>query len=215
MMDALSFLSPDMGIALAKGISLNFRIALAAFGIGLLGGLVAAAIIRARVPILSGAMRFMLAIMRAVPVFIAMFFFVGILRSNEALLIRLTGNAAMAYVVLACLPYAISYIADQFLEAFRRWHTGDRRVAILAIPNIARAFQVLFTSSCFGAAIGVPEAMSVIIREAETLGNTPSRFMLFTIAILAFTIVMQCFVFVTRLLHRVLERQFIEPTSSA
>ena len=209
MIEAFSFLTPDFGAALAEGIALNIRIAMSALGIGLTGGLAAALLIRMRLPIVSIGLQATLAVMRAVPVFIAMFFFVGILRSKEVLLASVTGDAAIAYVVLACLPYAISYIADQLLEAFERWKKGDRRVAILAVPNIARAFQVLFTSSCFGAAIGLPEAMSVIIREADILGATPSRFILFLLAILAFTIVTQSFLLITRVLHRLLERKLI------
>jgi len=204
------WLTPEFALALTRGLMLNFLIALSALAVGILLGGVVAMAIHLRLPVLAPVLRLVLAVMRAVPVFIAMFFFGGVLRSHEPALAAMAGDAGVAYVVLACLPYAVSYVADQLVDALDRWRRGDIRVAILALPNIARAFQVLVASSCFGAAIGVPEAMSVILREADLLGPSPERWALFALSIVAFMLVMQVLVLITRLVHRTVDRQFAE-----
>ena len=51
------------------------------------------------------------------------------------------------------------------------------------LPNITRAFFVLVMSSSAGAAIGVPEGIAVILRQAEQLPALGDRLVLFAIGI--------------------------------
>ena len=61
---------------------------------------------------------------------------------------------------------------------------GSPPGALLFLPNITRAFFVLVMSSSAGAAIGVTEGITVILRQAEQLPALGDRLVLFAIGML-------------------------------
>ena len=72
--------------------------------------------------------------------------------------------------------------------------------------SIARAFFVLVMSSSAGAAIGVPEGVAVILRQAEKLPAFGDMLVLFAIGVACFGIPLQAGFAVIRLIQRHLGR---------
>ena len=83
---------------------------------------------------------------------------------------------------------------------------GSPLGALLFLPNITRAFFVLVMSSGAGAAIGVPEGIAVILRQAEQLPSLGDRLVLFAIGIVFFGIPLQAGFALMSFLHRYLRR---------
>lgn len=200
--------SEDLPLRIAGGLLVNFEIAISALVIGLASGGLLAVLSRMQKPMVSGAIASTISVLRATPVFIAMFFLAGVLRSHYAALEGYFADPKVMFVTLACLPYITSYAYDQVSEALVQWHRGAHRAAMLLIPNMARSFQILVSTSCFGAAIGVNEAMSVVLSEAELLGQSVWRFVLYALTVLLFFGLMQTVVASSRLLHRLVTTRF-------
>jgi hypothetical protein len=85
------------------------------------------------------------------------------------------------------------------------------RCALLFLPNVTRAFFVLVMSSVAGAAIGVTEGITIILRQAEQLPTLGDRLVLFAIGIVLFGIPLQAgfavMGFVQRRLGRIVGRR--------
>lgn len=200
--------SEDLPLRIAEGLLVNFEIAISALVIGLASGGLLALLGRLQNPVVSTVIGSSISVLRATPVFIAMFFLAGVLRSHYSALEVWFADPKIMFVTLACLPYITSYAYDQVSEALVQWHRGAHRAAMLLIPNMARSFQILVSASCFGAAIGVNEAMSVVLSEAELLGQSVWRFVLYALTVLLFFGLMQTVVASSRLLHRLVVARF-------
>jgi hypothetical protein len=109
-------------------------------------------------------------------------------------------------VAISLVPYAAAYIADSGVDALRQLRTGSPLACFLILPNIARAFFVLVMSSSAGAAIGVPEGVAVILRQAEKLPSLGDMLVLFAIGVACFGIPLQAGFAVIRLIQRHLGR---------
>ncbi|WP_420411348.1 hypothetical protein [Roseibium sp.] len=200
--------SNDLPLRIAEGLLVNFQIAISALVIGLLSGGLLAYLSNFRNPVVKWGIEWSISILRATPVFIAMFFLAGVLRPHYTGLEAYFTDPKIMFVALACLPYITSYAYDQVSEALSQWRRGAHRAAMLLIPNMARSFQVLVSASCFGAAIGVNEAMSVVLSEAELLGDSAWRFVLYALTVLMFFGLMQTVVASSRMLHRFVIARF-------
>lgn len=203
--------SQDFALRLVQGLIVNFQIALTALILGLLLGALLAGLHQMRLPLIRHAIEAVMSVLRAVPVYIAMFFVAGVLRPYYAAIEEVYADAGVAFVILACLPYIAAYAYDQVNDALVQWRRGAHRAALLLIPNMARAFQVLVSASCFGAAIGVNEAMTVVLAEAEILGNSPWLYVLFALTIAIFVGLMQIIVASSRWAHRIIDRKHTAP----
>lgn len=200
--------SPNFLPDFIGGLLLNFQMAFAALLLGLIVGGVLAAINRARLPLLSSGVGLVMTLLRATPVYIAMFFLAGVLRPYYGALDEVFDAPEVLFVVLACMPYISAYAYDQVGDAIAQLGRGAHRAALLLIPNMTRAFQVLVSASCFGAAIGVDEAMSTVLAEAELLGNVPWRYGLYALTIALFVGLMQVVVMTSRSLHRLIDARY-------
>jgi hypothetical protein len=82
------------------------------------------------------------------------------------------------------------------------------------LPNITRAFFVLVMSSGAAAAIGVTEAIAVILRQAEQLPALEDKLVLFAFGIALFGIPLQAAFYLIRVLQyrlsRVIRRQRVD-----
>jgi hypothetical protein len=94
-------------------------------------------------------------------------------------------------VAVSLVPYSAAYIADAGVDAIRHMRAGSREGALLFLPNVTRAFFVLVMSSSAGAAIGVTEGISVILRQAEKFHDFGDRLVLFAVGIVMFGIPLQ------------------------
>jgi hypothetical protein len=109
-------------------------------------------------------------------------------------------------VAMSLVPYAAAYVADSGVDALRQLRTGSPLACVLILPNIARAFFVLVMSSSAGAAIGVPEGVAVILRQAETLPSPGDVLVLFAIGVACFGLPLQAGFAVIRLIQHRLSR---------
>jgi hypothetical protein len=117
--------------------------------------------------------------MRAAPTFVVMFFLLNALTRDAGLF-------GVMIVAMSLVPYAAACIADSGVDALRQLRTGSPLACSLLLPNIARAFFVLVMSSSAGAAIGVPEGVAVILRQAEKLPAFGDMLVLFAIGVACF-----------------------------
>jgi hypothetical protein len=109
-------------------------------------------------------------------------------------------------VALSLTPYAASYVFDNAIDALRNLRQGSAVSALLFIPNIVRAFFVLVMSSSAGAAIGVTEAVAVIVRETQQLPALQDKLLMFGIGVICFGLPLQSGFALVRMLHRRLSR---------
>lgn len=176
--------------AFLAGMAVNFEIATLALVAGLAVGLpLAAAAAASRLVRVPAAL--IIALMRAAPTFVVMFVLLSVLPRDALASAGLTVTGRLT-VALALLPYAAAYIADNGGEALAQWRKGSRLAALLFLPNVARAYFILVMASSAGAAIGVTEGISIILRYAEDVPLLADKLALFGLGILLFGIPLQC-----------------------
>jgi hypothetical protein len=184
--------------AFLTGMSVNFQIAGIALALGLaLGAVLALARLRGGMAGATGGLA--VGLMRAAPTFVVMFFLLNALP-------RRGGLSGAMIVAISLVPYAAAYAADSGVDAIKHFRAGAPLACLLILPNIARAFFVLVMSSSAGAAIGVPEGIAVILRNAEKLPSLGDKLVLFAIGVICFGIPLQTAFAVLRLIQRRLGR---------
>jgi ABC-type amino acid transport system permease subunit len=186
-------------LAIAIGLALGMLLALGRLGGGAAGAIAASAV----------------ALMRAAPTFVVMFFLLNAMpRDAELFGVPLALSGVMT-VALSLVPYSAAYVADAGVDALRHLRDGSRLGALLFLPNLTRAFFVLVMSSSAGAAIGVTEGITVILRQAERLPTLDDRLVLFAVGIVLFGIPLQIAFAVIGLLQRRLSRAALPAAESA
>ena len=190
MTELLPGLSSDFLPRFLGGMTLNFEIAAIALGIGLALG-VLLALGRMAGGIATAISVSLVSLMRAAPTFVVMFFLLNALPRDATLFGRPFGLSGVMTVALSLVPYSAAYVGDAAHDALRHLRAGTTHGALLFLPNVTRAFFVLVMSSSAGAAIGVTEAITVILREAERLPDLGDRLILFALGIVLFGIPLQ------------------------
>jgi ABC-type amino acid transport system permease subunit len=185
--------------AFLGGLMLNIAIAGASLLLGLaLGGPLAA--LRLGGGAAGRLAGLLTGLLRVAPTFVVMFFLLNLL--PPAVMLgpwRVPLHGAVA-VVLSLVVYATAYVSDTALDAIRHWRAGAHEMGLLFLPALARALFVLLMASSTGAAIGVNEAVTVTLRQAQALGNVGDRLLLFGAVIVFFTCLLQgAFLLVDRL----------------
>ena len=184
-MSAAGFVPAFLG-----GLLLNISIAGASLLLGLaIGGPLALLRLGGAVPgRLAGALS---ALLRVAPTFVVMFFLLNLLPPSLMLGPWQVPLHGPVVVVLSLVVYSTAYVSDAALDAIRHWRAGAHELGLLFLPALARAFFVLVMASSTGAAIGVNEAVTVTLRQAQALGNVGDRLLLFGAVILCFTCLLQ------------------------
>src|SRR6266446_4791845 len=190
-------LSSDFLPRFLGGVVINFEIAGIAIALGLACGLLLA-VARLYGGAIGAVAASIIALMRAAPTFVVMFFLLNVIPRNAALF-----GVPLA---LSGVPYAAAYIADSGVEALQQLRRGSPLGSLLFLPNVTRAFFVLVMSSSAGAAIGVPEGIAVILRQAEQLPSLGDKLALFAVGIVFFGIPLQAGFAVMTLFQRRLSR---------
>ena len=197
-----------------SGLAVNFEIAGIAIALGLACGILLALARLYGGPVGAGAAS-IIALMRAAPTFVVMFFLLNVMPRNATLFgVPLALSGVMA-VALSLLPYAAAYIADAAVEALQQLRRGSPLGSLLFLPNVTRAFFVLVMSSSAGAAIGVPEGITIILRQAEQLPSLGDKLALFAVGILFFGIPLQAGFAVMSLFQRRLSRAVMRHRKAA
>jgi ABC-type arginine transport system permease subunit len=188
----------------------NFEISFVALVLGLALGLPLAALRLSGGRASVGTAATLIALMRAAPTFVVMFFLLNVLRDASVFGVKLAMSGVMT-VAVSLVPYSAAYAADAGLEAMRQWQRGSQLGALLFLPNITRAFFVIVMSSGAAAAIGVPEGISVILRESQLLPSLGDRLVLFAVGIVLFGVPLQLGLALMRWLQRELGRRVMRP----
>jgi hypothetical protein len=191
-------LSPNFLPSFLAGIAVNFEIAAIALALGLILG-VLLALARVYGGATSLAAGSIVGLMRAAPTFVVMFLSAERPAGRRAPL-RGHDRGDVAG------PYAAAYVADSGVDALLKLRAGSPLACFLILPNIARAFFVLVMSSSAGAAIGVPEGVAVILRQAEKLPSLGDMLVLFAIGVVCFGFPLQAGFAVIRLIQHCLGR---------
>lgn len=190
MSEFLPGLSIDFLPRFLGGMTLNFEIAAIALLIGLAIGAVLA-LGRLAGGVAGAASVSLVSLMRAAPTFVVMFFLLNALPRDATLFGRPFVLSGVMTVALSLVPYSAAYVGDAAFDALRHLRAGTTHGALLFLPNVTRAFFVLVMSSSAGAAIGVTEGITVILREAEHLPDLGDRLVLFALGIVLFGIPLQ------------------------
>ena len=196
--------------SLLAGMVTNFEISFLALLFGLLVGLPLALLRLQGGRAASGFSATVISLMRAAPTFVVMFFLLNVVRDVSVFGVKLTMSGVMT-VAVSLVPYSAAYIADAGLEAMRQWQRGSHLGALLFLPNVTRAFFVIVMSSGAAAAIGVPEGISVILRESALLPTLGDRLVVFAVGIVLFGVPLQLGLAFMRWLQRDLGRRIVRP----
>jgi ABC-type arginine/histidine transport system permease subunit len=194
--------------SLLEGMATNFEISIVALLLGLAVGIPLAALrlygsrfgIAFAVTVVS--------LMRAAPTFVVMFFLLNVVRDVQVFGMKLAMSGVMT-VAVSLVPYSAAYTADAGVEALRQWDRGSPLGALLFLPNITRAFFVIVMASGAAAAIGVPEGISVILRESALLPSLGDRLVIFAVGIALFGVPLQIGLALMRWLQRELGRRLV------
>ncbi|WP_158923908.1 hypothetical protein [Acidisphaera sp. S103] len=183
-------LPPDFPWQVLGGIAVNLHIAvLALIGGFVLGIPLALAQVRPGLPArFAGAL---VALMRASPTFVVMFFLLNIIPSEISVLSVRIPLSGVTIVALSLLPYSAYYIAESGLDALHQLRLNAPATALLFLPNVGRAFFVLVMASGAAAAIGVREAIGIILRQADRTPTRLGQFALFAFGIVLFGVIFQ------------------------
>ncbi|MGB4117806.1 MAG: hypothetical protein WBK51_14805 [Polaromonas sp.] len=176
--------------AFFKGLGVNFQLA---FWV-LLGGLpigVVLAFLRLGTGWAGRLTGWLVALLRAVPTFVVMFFLVNVLPGDFSFLGIPMSMTPKVAIVLALIIYMAAYVSDNGLDALRQLRTGSTAAALLFLPNLLRAFFVTVLSTSFGAALGVVEAVTVTLRAIEAMPLVSDRLLLIGIVMLILTVCFQ------------------------
>lgn len=204
----LADLWSDYVPSLLGGMVTNFEISIAALLLGLVVGMPFAALrfYGGRMSVAFAAI--VISLMRAAPTFVVMFFLLNVVRDVNLFGTKLAMSGVMT-VAVSLVPYSAAYTADAGLDALRQWDRGSPLGALLFLPNITRAFFVIVMASGAAAAIGVPEGISVILRESALLPSLGDRLIVFAVGIVLFGVPLQIGLALMRWLQRELGRRLV------
>lgn len=205
MMPLIEQLSTSFLPRFLAGMAVNFEIAALALAIGVAVGLLLA-LGRLAGGVLGAMATSAIALMRAAPTFVVMFFLLNAIPRDATLFGAPFALSGVMIVALSLVPYSAAYIADAGVDALRHLRSGSTAGALLILPNVTRAFIVLVMSSSAGAAIGVTEGITVILRQAEQLPSLDERLVLFALGIAMFGIPLQLGFLLVGLIQRRLGR---------
>lgn len=214
MSQLLERLSDDFLPRFLAGMVVNFEIAAIALVVGLALGLPLAAG-RLAGGVLTAITVAIISLMRAAPTFVVMFFLLNAIPRDATLFGMPFALSGVMTVALSLVPYAAAYVADAGIDSVAHMRAGATHGALLFFPNVTRAFLVMVMSSSVGAAIGVTEGITVILREAEQLADFNDRLVLFAIGIVLFGIPLQAGFMLMSLFQRRFGRSTVEEEASA
>ena len=194
-------LPPGFLLQVLTGMEVNLQIACLALVIGLALG-APPAFGKLHHGMLGAISAGIVGLMRATPTFVVMFFLLNAVPPHIYLFgISFTLSGTMI-VVISLVPYSAYYVAESGAELIKQLRLHSPLAALLFLPNLARAFFVLVMASSSGAAIGVHESITTIVRQAERMSAAGDRLALFAMGALLFGITLQTGFALVNLLRR-------------
>jgi ABC-type proline/glycine betaine transport system permease subunit len=175
---------------LLAGMARDLEMAGMALGMGLMLGVPLGVVWAMRSP-LRVVPNVIVQLLRAAPTFVVMFFLLNILPHDIRVLGEPLTITREFTVALSLVPYSASILAENGAEALRQWRAGSVLAALLFLPNLARTYFVLVMSSASAAAIGVPEGIAVILRQADQFPSVSDRLWVFAIGVGVYGLILQ------------------------
>jgi hypothetical protein len=183
MHDLFSFLPVGFIPDLLNGMKVNFQIASVILIVSLLiGGLLTLASLMGGV--IGVVIALFIALIRAMPTFLAMICFLYLIPKQVVIAGSTFSLSGFVLVILSLIPYGVAYVFDNFSESIRQWRRGQMITALQLLPNLSRLYFILIMSSSAGAAIGVTEGVTTLLRYASRIDSIQERLMLYAIGIL-------------------------------
>ena len=213
-MTLFDVLTLDFLLDFLRGLTLNFSASMILLVVVLPVAAGVALAMKARAGLIARPTRAFIKLLHALPVFVVLFFMSGVLSEESPAVALFGGSLPLMLLVIGNTPYVLAYGSDQFLLMFDRLQRGERREALLIIPSIGRGLQMVMSTTCFGAALGVPEAMSVVIFTAEQLRDEATQILFFAVAALMFVIVLRICLIPFRMAHMALDRRAAPPAET-
>lgn len=198
---------------LLLGMVSNFEIAAFSLVLGLAFG-VPVALAQLRRGVLAFIAASIVAFMRAVPTFLVMFFLLYALPRRITLGGAVFTPPGAAIVAASLLPYVAAYVSDNLLEAIRQWRSGSVLAALQILPNLTRAFFVCVMASSAGAAIGVTEAITVLMRYAGRYPDLSDRLGIYAIGVACFGVTLQTGLVLVNIIRKALSNVAIRKAAS-
>jgi len=171
----------------------NLWMGMLAVLIGLIVGMPLARIVHRQI-FLYKLVKALIFFFRALPAFIVMYIALGVLTMTVLIDENNLFSAPVIALLVGLCFSSISGVFDATLEYFRLQDAGERRQAMLIIPNIFRLFVNVAATTAVGAALGVQEVVSYSLLTAERLSNTNDRIVIILFVSLFFV----CFVLLSR-----------------
>lgn len=214
-MTLLDALNLDFLHAFLGGLAVNVGASTVALLLGGIFAFILGAGMSARWRLVSMPLRTLNKLLHAMPTFVVLFFLTGLLSDGSLLFGPYNDMRPVILLVLGIVVFVVASGADQFCAMFDSLANGDQRAALLIIPSFGRAMQGLISASCFGAAIGVPEAMSVVLFTSAQMVDEATQLMFFVAVGLLFVIAQKACVVPFQLLHRFLDRSATDAANEA
>jgi hypothetical protein len=194
-------LPPGFLMQVLAGMRVNLQIASLALVIGLALG-TPPAFARLRHGVLGAICAGIMGLMRAAPTFVVMFFLLDAIPPHIYLFGKSFTLSSMMIVVLSLVPFSTYYVAESGAESINQLRLHSPLAALLFFPNLVRAFFVLVMASSSGAAIGVHESITTILRQSERMSDPGDRLALFALGAMLFGITLQTGFALVNLLRR-------------
>jgi len=190
MSDILSVLPVGFIPDLLNAMKVNFQIASVILISSLLiGGVLT--VVSLTGGVVGMLIDFLIGVIRAIPTFLLMICLLYLIPKQIVIAGSSYSLSGFVIVVLSLIPYAVAYVFDNFSESIRQWRKGQMVTALQLLPNLSRMYFILIMSSSSGAAIGVNEGVTTLLRYASRLGSLQERLVLYAVGILFFGILMQ------------------------
>jgi ABC-type arginine/histidine transport system permease subunit len=181
-----------------SGLIVNFQMAMWAIAGGLLVAL-PLAYVRLMGGFAGKSCDALVAVFRSAPTFVLVFFLVNVVPSQFSVAGLSMQMTPWLAVVCALIVYGAAYLSDTGIEPLRHLKEGSVVSALLYLMTAVRAFFMMVLSSCFGAAVGVVESITVTLRTIENLPSVQDRLLLIAVVIGIFTV---CFQFIYWAIHQ-------------
>jgi ABC-type amino acid transport system permease subunit len=127
--------------------------------------------------LLGKASEYLIAFMRAFPVFVMMFVLLNFFSETLHSLLPTLESLHKITLIAALCTYSASAISDAAKDSWHNFCRSEYAETLLIIPNMFRIFTILVMSSSIGAAIGVKEAVSYTLIHIEIMPDPLDRIM--------------------------------------
>jgi hypothetical protein len=153
--------------------------------------------------VLGAIAKAVLALFRAAPTFVLIFFIFNVLSFKWQVAGFHLGMSPFLAVVLSLIGFGVPYVADSSINT-QRGASGEKWLMIM---SWVRGFFVMVLSSGMAAAVGVNEGMAEVLRAIEVLPTVRERLYLIAAVTVFYTVLLQTIYHLMAFTRRKLEHR--------